>query len=149
MARNDYNSNYLAHHGILGQKWGQRNGPPYPLDSESKSAEEKKHGSSSGNGATKEKVKKAKNVLKSNSGSRSSKALKEAREKDIDEMTTQELKETNNRLQEEKRYQDLTKGNIAEGKKFVNEVAKNIATGVIVGVGIEVGKKFVKGMLGI
>lgn len=23
---------YLAHHGILGQKWGIRNGPPYPLD---------------------------------------------------------------------------------------------------------------------
>lgn len=23
---------YLAHHGILGQKWGKRNGPPYPLD---------------------------------------------------------------------------------------------------------------------
>lgn len=23
---------YLAHHGIDGQKWGQRNGPPYPLD---------------------------------------------------------------------------------------------------------------------
>ncbi len=22
---------YLAHHGILGQRWGQRNGPPYPL----------------------------------------------------------------------------------------------------------------------
>lgn len=22
---------YLAHHGILGQKWGSRNGPPYPL----------------------------------------------------------------------------------------------------------------------
>lgn len=22
---------YLSHHGILGQKWGQRNGPPYPL----------------------------------------------------------------------------------------------------------------------
>lgn len=24
---------YLKHHGILGQKWGQKNGPPYPLDS--------------------------------------------------------------------------------------------------------------------
>ena len=26
-------SNYLMHHGIKGQKWGERNGPPYPLDS--------------------------------------------------------------------------------------------------------------------
>lgn len=25
---------YLAHHGIDGQKWGVRNGPPYPLDRE-------------------------------------------------------------------------------------------------------------------
>lgn len=25
---------YLAHHGIPGQKWGQRHGPPYPLDGE-------------------------------------------------------------------------------------------------------------------
>ena len=24
-------TNYLAHHGILGQRWGTRNGPPYPL----------------------------------------------------------------------------------------------------------------------
>lgn len=24
--------NYLVHHGILGQKWGKKNGPPYPLD---------------------------------------------------------------------------------------------------------------------
>ena len=23
---------YLAHHGIKGQKWGVKNGPPYPLD---------------------------------------------------------------------------------------------------------------------
>lgn len=25
---------YLFHHGIKGQKWGKRNGPPYPLDEE-------------------------------------------------------------------------------------------------------------------
>ena len=33
---------YLAHHGILGQKWGQRNGPPYPLDANAHSAAEKR-----------------------------------------------------------------------------------------------------------
>lgn len=32
---------YLAHHGRLGQKWGKRNGPPYPLDYSSLSSEER------------------------------------------------------------------------------------------------------------
>lgn len=39
-----YRSNYLAHHGVAGQKWGQRNGPPYPLDEKAHSASEKKAG---------------------------------------------------------------------------------------------------------
>lgn len=42
--RNDFESNYLAHHGILGQKHGQRNGPPYPLKAGDHSASEKKAG---------------------------------------------------------------------------------------------------------
>lgn len=25
-------SDYLSHHGIKGQKWGVRNGPPYPIE---------------------------------------------------------------------------------------------------------------------
>ncbi len=32
----------LYHHGIKGQKWGVKNGPPYPLDEEQKSTKEKK-----------------------------------------------------------------------------------------------------------
>ena len=35
---------YLSHHGILGQKWGRRNGPPYPLNASDHSASEKKAG---------------------------------------------------------------------------------------------------------
>ena len=34
----------LYHHGILGQKWGVTNGPPYPLDAKSHSTREKKAG---------------------------------------------------------------------------------------------------------
>lgn len=35
---------YLSHHGILGQKWGTRNGPPYPLDAGDHSSSENKAG---------------------------------------------------------------------------------------------------------
>ena len=37
-------SDSLSHHGIKGQKWGKRNGPPYPIDDEDHSASEKKAG---------------------------------------------------------------------------------------------------------
>ena len=33
---------YLQHNGIKGQKWGVRNGPPYPLKYEDHSAVQKK-----------------------------------------------------------------------------------------------------------
>lgn len=39
--RNDYVSGYLSHHGIQGQKWGVKHGPPYPLESSEKSSSEK------------------------------------------------------------------------------------------------------------
>ena len=34
---------YLAHHGILGMRWGKRNGPPYPLTSSQMSSAERKN----------------------------------------------------------------------------------------------------------
>ena len=35
---------FLMHHGILGQRWGKKNGPPYPLGAGDHSASEKKAG---------------------------------------------------------------------------------------------------------
>lgn len=37
-------NNTLAHHGILGMKWGRKNGPPYPIGVSDHSASEKKAG---------------------------------------------------------------------------------------------------------
>lgn len=39
-----YHSDELYHHGILGQRWGKKNGPPYPLSVKDHSASEKKAG---------------------------------------------------------------------------------------------------------
>ena len=39
-----YEDHYLAHHGILGMKWGKKNGPPYPLGASDHSASEKAAG---------------------------------------------------------------------------------------------------------
>ena len=41
-SRNPSSEYVLIHHGIAGQKWGKRNGPPYPLDYNDHSAAEKK-----------------------------------------------------------------------------------------------------------
>lgn len=39
-----YESGYLAHHGIEGQKWGVKHGPPYPLPQSNKKLSKKHFG---------------------------------------------------------------------------------------------------------
>lgn len=135
--KNNYDSNYLAHFGIMGMKWGVRR---YQNDDGSLTpAGRERYGTTFS-----KKAKTAKNIFKSDVGSRSSKSLKDARRKDIDELSTEELKKINNRLNEEKRYQELTKGTTADGKKFVKDIGRSIASGIVTGVAMEIGKNYVK-----
>lgn len=41
---NELENNYLEHHGVLGQKWHKRNGPPYPLGASDHSKSEQNAG---------------------------------------------------------------------------------------------------------
>ena len=40
----NFYDDYIAHHGILGMKWGKKNGPPYPLGSGDHSKSERSAG---------------------------------------------------------------------------------------------------------
>lgn len=84
------------------------------------------------------------NMLKRSSGSRDSDTLREARKKDINQLSNKELKEYNERLQLERQYADLTKGKINSGKNYVGKMANSVVTGIIVGVAVSEGSKYVK-----
>lgn len=53
MKHSDEVSDFLAHHGVQGQKWGVRNGPPYPLDSSVSTGKKLKKGGASSKGDNK------------------------------------------------------------------------------------------------
>lgn len=71
-------TDYLQHHGILGQKWGRRNGPPYPLDAGDHSASEKKAGWRQSLAENRDKVKAKVSEIKAASDARKESKAEEA-----------------------------------------------------------------------
>ena len=106
----DRHEHYLAHHGILGQKWGERNGPPYPLDEKDYSREEREQ---------RKRAKDIKRYYKNKSYSNTKNT-----NKNIEAIyNSNKVLEANSKLKEVTKYSDEYMNN---EDKYINKAVNNI-----------------------
>jgi hypothetical protein len=115
----------IRHEGILGMKWGQRNGPPYPLKKSAYSSAERK--------AIKKQKRLEKNEKKAEKSQEKADRLKEASAKSREELEAEIsnmrlMNDYNRALNESVRlsqeYANLTK----KGDSAISKAMKNSAT---------------------
>lgn len=132
----------IYHHGIKGQEWGERNGPPYPLDRNAKRQEAKKRRAAER--VKRQAAKKRKRMKRAQARIEKSEAKKVEREKakaekakkdharylksaketyrHRHEFSADELQEAMKRFQWEKTLRDLSQSEIEAGTKAINAI---------------------------
>ena len=137
----------LYHHGILGQRWGKKNGPPYPIAAGAHSASEKKAGWKKSLASGAKAV--AKGIGKGTVATAkfANKAAIRAGIKPKKLMTDKELADAIERLSQEKRYKNALKGKFSDirndtqkqqkdktfGSKLLDRIGSDVITPMIVG----------------
>ena len=107
----------LAHHGILGQKWGKRNGPPYPLSGAAKSLAERRAG-------------------------RKSDALKKAKKTNVNRLSDGELNRINNRLRSEQEFKRLTQQGNKKAKELLFDLGSVAVSGGLLYASVKTGNTY-------
>ena len=138
----------LAHHGILNQMWGHRNGPPYPLSRKISTGSRLK--GSAARKAKKTKKRRVKSLKKARKAREEKRAEQQQiqkskdeiiKSKDINQMlknvdnfSNQEITDMLKRLDIEGQLKDrvkkLNEANMPKSKKVVNEIKKSVVEGV-------------------
>lgn len=150
------NKEYLEHHGRKDQRWGIRNGPPYPLDRKAlsdagytkkinkldrkieRADRMSKAIDAYSKMSTDEKLGKAKGgIQKMQSGVNQlngirNKAVRAQREAELDEevkkMSDNELRQKLNRMNMEQQYKQMSSKDIERGKRTVDNMFSNANT---------------------
>lgn len=109
-------TDYLKHHGILGMKWGQRNGPPYPLTSSQMNSKERANNMSL---ATSGQNQNGNNQQKTQDQQPVKKDSRKLVKKRVRDLSDEELKTAIDRAKKEKELDTLNASSISNGKRFV------------------------------
>lgn len=114
--------NYLCHHGVKGMKWGIRKSRP------------------------KSSLNPFKKKTPSKQTAKSTKTTKKKKVK-IKELSDSDLQKKINRLQMEKRYRDLKKDELSEGKKLAGDILKTVGKTVGIQVGTYAAAKVINSVM--
>ena len=121
---------FLAHHGIMGQRWGKKNGPPYPLSAGDHSASEKKAGwrkslAAAGRGTVKVAKAVGRGTVKTAKFVNKAAVRMGVKPKKL--MSDEEIAYSINRLRQEKAYKRALKGKFVS----VEEAERNKGKGAV------------------